>query len=84
MADMLVIQTTSAQYYVAQSEVDPLATGILSANPYADSKGTNQIEPGTHLGYALQWWGFGLALIGVYIGLHVRTGRLRFRAAPSP
>jgi surfeit locus 1 family protein len=83
MADMLVIQTVSAQYYVAQSDVDPLATGTSSANPYADSKGTNQIDPGTHLGYALQWWGFGLALIGVYIGLHVRTGRLRFRAAPS-
>jgi surfeit locus 1 family protein len=83
MSDMLVIQTVGAQYYVAQSEVDPLATGKTTANPYADSKGTSQIEPGTHLGYALQWWGFGLALIGVYIGLHVRTGRLRFRAAPS-
>jgi surfeit locus 1 family protein len=83
MADMLVIQTVSAQYYVAQSDVDPLAKGTLTANPYADSKGTSRIEPGTHLGYALQWWGFGLALIGVYIGLHVRTGRLRFRAAPS-
>jgi surfeit locus 1 family protein len=83
MSDMLVIQTVSAQYYVAQSEVDPLSKGKPTANPYADSKGTNQIDPGTHLGYALQWWGFGLALIGVYIGLHVRTGRLRFRAAPS-
>jgi surfeit locus 1 family protein len=83
MSDMLVIQTTSAQYYVALSEVDPLATGKLTKNPYADSAGTSQIQPGTHLGYALQWWGFGLALIGVYIGLHVRTGRLGFYTAPS-
>jgi surfeit locus 1 family protein len=81
MADMLVMQTTSAQFYVALSIVDPLATGTATPNPYADSQGTSQIEPGTHLGYALQWWGFGLALIGVYIGLHVRTGRLSFRRA---
>jgi surfeit locus 1 family protein len=83
MADMLVIQTSGAQFYVAQTPVDPLATGTATPNPYADRQGTNQIEPGTHLGYALQWWGFGLALIGVYIGLHVRTGRLRFRRATS-
>lgn len=84
MSDMLLIQTTSAQYYVAMSHVDPLATGKLTKNPYADSAGTSQIAPGTHLGYAMQWWGFGLALIGVYIGLHVRTGRLRFRDAHPP
>jgi surfeit locus 1 family protein len=81
MADALVIQTASPKYYVALSEVDPLAKGELTPNPYADSKGTSQTDPATHLGYALQWWGFGLALIGVYIGLHVRAGRLRFRSA---
>jgi surfeit locus 1 family protein len=84
MADMLVIQTTSSQHYVALTQVDPLATGNTIKNPYADSKGANQIEPERHLGYALTWWGFGLALIGVYIGLHVRTGRLVLRrATPS-
>jgi surfeit locus 1 family protein len=81
MADMLVIQTLSADYYVALSEVDPLQTGQLKKNPYADRGGANQVKAETHLGYALQWWGFGLALIGVYIGLHVRAGRLRFRAS---
>ena len=79
MADMLVIQTNSAQYYVALTQVDPLGTGQPIINPYSDKGGANQVSAGTHLGYALQWWGFGLALIGVYIGLHVRAGRLRIR-----
>jgi surfeit locus 1 family protein len=80
MADTLMIQSTGAKYYVAQSQVDPLATGQPKTNPYADKKGANQIPPERHLGYALTWWGFGLALLGVYIGLHVRMGRLRFAA----
>jgi surfeit locus 1 family protein len=71
-------------YYVSLTKVDPLGTGDVSVNPYADSKGANQIPPERHLGYALTWWGFGLALIGVYIGLHARTGRLGLgRARPS-
>ena len=81
MADTLVIQTMSAQYYVALTNVDPLNTGTSIKNPYADSKGANQLPPERYLGYALTWWGFGLALIGVYIGMHVRTGRLRLRRA---
>jgi surfeit locus 1 family protein len=80
MADTLMIQSTGAKYYVALSQVDPLATGQPKSNPYADKKGANQIPPERHLGYALTWWGFGLALLGVYIGLHVRMGRLRFAA----
>ena len=71
-------------YYVSLSKVDPLGTGDSAINPYADSKGANQIEPERHLGYALTWWGFGLALIGVYIGLQVRTGRLRFSGTLRP
>lgn len=68
----------SPAYYVALNLVDPLATGQTQINPWADSKGANQIPPERHLGYALTWWGFGFALIGVYTGLHLRTGRLRF------
>jgi surfeit locus 1 family protein len=79
MSDALMIQSTSDNYYVALKEVDPMGTGSLTPNPYADSKGANQIPPERHLGYALTWWGFGLALLGVYIGMHVRAGRLRFK-----
>jgi surfeit locus 1 family protein len=79
MSDTLMIQPISDHYYVAIAQVDPMATGSLTPNPYADSKGANQIPPERHLGYALTWWGFGLALLGVYIGMHVRAGRLRFK-----
>jgi surfeit locus 1 family protein len=73
----------SPAYYVALTLVDPLASGQTQINPWADSKGANQIPPERHLGYALTWWGFGFALIGVYTGLHIRTGRLRFGRSPS-
>ena len=73
----------SPAYYVALNLVDPLATGQTQINPWADSKGANQIPPERHLGYALTWWGFGFALIGVNTGLHIRTGRLRFGRSPS-
>jgi surfeit locus 1 family protein len=79
MSDTLMIQPISDHYYVAITQVDPMATGSVTPNPYADSKGANQIPPERHLGYALTWWGFGLALLGVYIGMHVRAGRLRFK-----
>ena len=36
--------------------------------------------PNNHLDYALTWLGLALAAIGVYLGWHVRTGRLRFGA----
>jgi surfeit locus 1 family protein len=83
MADALLIQPASSKYYVALKSVDPLGKGASTTNPYADSKGANQIPPERHLGYALTWWGFGLALIGVYIGMHVRAGRLRFKRTSS-
>jgi surfeit locus 1 family protein len=82
MGDTMMIQSSGEGYYVALKQVNPLATGTPSANPYADSKGANQIPPERHLGYALTWWGFGLALIGVYMGMHVRAGRLRFKRTP--
>jgi surfeit locus 1 family protein len=70
--------TSGRDYYVALSKVDPLGTGQTVDNPYASPQGANPIPAERHLGYALTWWGFGLALVGVYIGLHVRTGRLTF------
>jgi surfeit locus 1 family protein len=82
MADIMMMRATNEQFYVAQSQVDPLGTGTPIANPYADPRGAAQIPPERHLGYAATWWGFGIALIGVYIGMHVRTGRLRFSRSP--
>lgn len=76
-------QSAGPGYYVSLSKVDPLGTGEIVINPYADNKGANQIPPERHLGYALTWWGFGLALLGVYIGMHVRAGRLRFKRTLS-
>ncbi|GIU67173.1 SURF1 family protein [Candidatus Phycosocius spiralis] len=78
MAGSLNLPADIAPFYIAISQVDPLNKGQLQANPWADPKGANQIPPERHLGYALTWWGFGFALIGVYTGLHLRTGRLRF------
>jgi surfeit locus 1 family protein len=83
MGASLKLTGGSPAYYVALNLVDPLATGQTQINPWADSKGANQIPPERHLGYALTWWGFGFALIGVYTGLHIRTGRLRFGRSPS-
>jgi surfeit locus 1 family protein len=82
MADTMMMRATNEQYYVAQSQVDPLATGTPSPNPYSDRKGAAQIPAERHLGYAATWWGFGIALVGVYIGMHVRAGRLRFGRTP--
>lgn len=36
--------------------------------------------PNNHLDYALTWFGLALAAFGVYLGWHVRTGRLSFSA----
>ncbi|CAN1529114.1 COG3346 Uncharacterized conserved protein [Caulobacteraceae bacterium] len=83
MGASLKLTSGSPAYYVALNLVDPLASGQTQINPWADSKGANQIPPERHLGYALTWWGFGFALIGVYTGLHIRTGRLRFGRSPS-
>lgn len=48
-------------------------------NPHADEAGSQRIGPETHLGYAFTWFGFGATLIWVYLGFHVRAGRLSIR-----
>jgi surfeit locus 1 family protein len=57
--------------------VMPYADG--QANPFADS--ADPLPPERHLGYALTWWGLAAALALVYLALHHRVGRLRFRRA---
>lgn len=37
------------------------------------------VPPAKHLGYAITWFGLALALIAVYLALHVSKGRLRWR-----
>jgi len=49
-----------------------------SRNPYLAQSPVDRLPPERHLGYALTWWGLGLALIGVYIALHRSKGRLSF------
>ena len=36
-----------------------------------------QTPPSRHFGYALTWYGLALALVGVYLALHIGQGRLK-------
>lgn len=36
------------------------------------------IAPADHVGYAVTWFGLAAALVGVYLALHLRAGRLSF------
>ena len=48
-------------------------------NPYLSLKPMDPLPPQRHFGYAITWWGLGLALIAVYIALHISRDRLTFR-----
>jgi surfeit locus 1 family protein len=37
------------------------------------------VPPAKHLGYAITWFGLALALLAVYLALHISKGRLRWR-----
>jgi surfeit locus 1 family protein len=37
------------------------------------------VPPAKHLGYAITWYGLALALLAVYLALHISKGRLRWR-----
>ncbi len=39
----------------------------------------SQTPPAKHFGYAITWYGLALALIAVYLALHLAQGRLRWR-----
>jgi surfeit locus 1 family protein len=51
-------------------------------NPLARLNPDGELPPQRHFGYALTWWGLGLALIGIYLVYHQKNGRLRFGPAP--
>jgi surfeit locus 1 family protein len=53
------------------------ASGGAIPNPFAGS--ADSLPPERHLGYAVTWWGLALSLIAVYLGFHVRVGRLTLR-----
>ena len=42
----------------------------------------SQTPPSKHLGYAVTWFGLAAALIGVYLGLHLVSGRLGVAGRP--
>ncbi len=51
---------------------------IARPNPYADPRQADRLPPQRHFGYALTWWGLGIALLGVYAAYHKARGRLKF------
>lgn len=71
---------------VASSLFEPATLRILTEsgdtierpNPYADPRQADRLPPQRHFGYALTWWGLGIALLGVYAAYHRARGRLRF------
>lgn len=79
MAQALGGPLATEAFYVAQINVDPLATGTATANPWADPKGADQLPAERHLGYALTWWGLAAALVGVWLAVQLRTGRIGWR-----
>ncbi len=67
-------------FYFTPILQDPLQTGKPSRNPFADPKGASYVEPARHLGYAITWWGLAIGLVGVYIALHAKNGRLNLNS----
>ncbi|WP_291844869.1 SURF1 family protein [Maricaulis sp.] len=64
--------------------IDPAA--LLPVWARADTgipSSLSRTPPAKHLGYALTWYGLALALIGVYLALHVSRGRLRLSTPPQ-
>jgi len=49
-------------------------------NPYAALRVKDPLPPQRHFGYAITWWGLGIALFAIYLVFHHVNGRLRFRA----
>ncbi|WP_203294814.1 SURF1 family protein [Maricaulis parjimensis] len=43
-----------------------------------------QTPPSRHFGYALTWYGLALALVGVYLALHIGQGRLKLGGSNRP
>lgn len=60
---------------------DETGTGVIP-NPQANPALADPLPPSRHLGYALTWWGMGLALIVIYLVYHAGAGRLKFGKAP--
>jgi len=51
----------------------------ITDNPFANPQVKDPLPPQRHFGYAITWWGLGLALLAVYGVFHHVNGRLRFR-----
>lgn len=48
--------------------------GKSRPNPFAHA--VDPLPPERHVGYAITWWGLAVGLVGVYLLMHVRAGRL--------
>jgi surfeit locus 1 family protein len=80
MAKCSGFELSQNDFYFTPIQMDPLNSGKAILNPYADEKGATYVEPGRHLGYALTWWGLFISLIAVYVALHIKNGRLKFKS----
>jgi surfeit locus 1 family protein len=80
LARQLAVASASPSLYLAPFQVDPLAIGTATANPWSEAGGVDRIPAERHLGYALTWWGLASTLVGVWFVFHVRQGRIRWRA----
>lgn len=50
----------------------------IAAGPDAAPSHLTEVPPSRHIGYAITWFGFAFALVGVYLAFHVARGRLSF------
>lgn len=50
----------------------------IVAGPDAAPAHLTEVPPARHIGYAITWFGFALALIAVYAAFHAARGRLAF------
>lgn len=66
-------------YYLAAPEILDTETGAKRPNPRADPLAAQLLRPETHIGYALTWFGLAIALVALYIAMHVVRGRLSFQ-----
>jgi surfeit locus 1 family protein len=77
MAAALGLTGPVAESYIATAYIG--TDGRAVANPVGDSAAQPRLPPARHAGYAMTWWGLGLALVALYFAYHVQAGRLQIR-----
>ncbi len=67
--------------HMGEGWVAPVYVEARASGPDVLPQGgqTRIIFRNSHLGYALTWYGLAVTLLGVYIAVHIKAGRLGFR-----